>query len=455
MDQKPITIIVSDLHLGGGKTDLGDDHVYQEAQFCDFLANEIPESKKGKVELFINGDFLEFAQVSPEVYTLGSAKYWCSENESLRKIETIINGHRDIFKALNDFTKRGNDLTVAAGNHDVDLWWNAVQKRLRREVNKIEFALGKTWFFRYNNRLMIGHGHMFDSANKFKNWKKPILQLPNGIQRLEMCPGTLFMVKFLNQMENKYPFIDNVKPISALARILYREDPYRFKMALWLLMRLAGEHPVSFLGFDETTSNSFQNIGEQILSEIQLNKSFAKKINGLYKDIESQGINLDVVPENLSTTEDIFEFLLELFVKVDSQRWMPVFDMSIPVALGTDSSGETLSILQAGIANEKETLKQECIGFLSTFGAEVIVCGHTHQPDEWRNVNGKGGGGYFNPGSWTRYVDIGKMPNLTLEDLKREEDFPYELNYIRVEASIDGHLHASKICYKSEDAKWS
>jgi len=38
-----------------------------------------------------------------------------------------------------------------------------------------------------------------------------------------MCPGTLFMVKFVNWLEQEYPFADHLKPVTALSRI--REPP--------------------------------------------------------------------------------------------------------------------------------------------------------------------------------------------------------------------------------------
>ena len=92
MKEKQITIILSDLHLGGGKSDAGDDHVYQDSEFIRFLDDDIFGRNKGNIELFINGDFLEFAQVRPDIYKLGSSIYWCSEEESIEKLNYIING---------------------------------------------------------------------------------------------------------------------------------------------------------------------------------------------------------------------------------------------------------------------------------------------------------------------------------------------------------------------------
>src|ERR1043166_5614763 len=101
MEDKTVTLIISDLHVGGGEKDKGDDHVYDKQQLRHFIdkQTESPEGKKGDVELIINGDFLEFAQVRSDVYQLGSAKYWCSEAESLLKLKAITSGHAEIFEA--------------------------------------------------------------------------------------------------------------------------------------------------------------------------------------------------------------------------------------------------------------------------------------------------------------------------------------------------------------------
>jgi len=147
----------------GGADDPGDDHVYHNQQFSKFIEG-IPEAKDGKVELFINGDFLEFAQVRPDVYTLGSSKYWCSEAESLEKLAAITKGHEDVFDALKRFQADGNRVTLAAGNHDVDLYWPRVQDELRKVGGPIAFATGSANYFRYDNRLMIGHGHMIEAG---------------------------------------------------------------------------------------------------------------------------------------------------------------------------------------------------------------------------------------------------------------------------------------------------
>jgi hypothetical protein len=76
--------------------------------------------------------------------------------------------------------------------------------------------------------------------------------------------------------------------------------------------------------------------------------------------------------------------------------------------------------------------------------ARVLVLGHTHQPDD---ATFDGGVRYYNPGSWTRYIEYDQNHPLTLKDLEREADFPYELNYVRVSRGTDG-LDSRMDCFE-------
>jgi hypothetical protein len=151
------------------------------------------------------------------------------------------------------------------------------------------------------------------------------------------------------------------------------------------------------------------------------------------------------VREALGDEDSLFDFLMEMMPRVPPAEWMPVFEGVGPITLGVgDHDGVTLRVAQAGTMSDKEALNQEARRRLEGAGGpEVIVMGHTHQPDELR----AGGGVYFNPGSWTRYAELSKMQSLTLDDLRRESDYPYQLNYVRVERPASGRLLAEMKTY--------
>src|SRR5262249_32873856 len=156
-------------------------------------------------------------------------------------LNVILAGHRDIFLAIRDFQGPGRVVTIAPGNHDVDLYWPRVQQRLRDVAGDVRFETGREIHRRHSGRVAIGHGHVHDPANRFKNWAVPFVDAADG-RRLEMCPGTLFMVKFLNGLEPDYPFADNVKPISQFARLLLRQRVWEWAPVAWSILRFAGRH---------------------------------------------------------------------------------------------------------------------------------------------------------------------------------------------------------------------
>lgn len=446
MNEKPVTIIVSDVHLGGGPSDRGDDHVYDKGQFRDLIVDigNTPEGRNGDVEFIINGDFLEFAQVNPGAYQLGSSKWWCSEDESLQKLEPILTGHADIFEAIKSFQMKGNLCTIAAGNHDVDLYWSKVRRRLQEEAGPVAFEHCHTWYQRYNGRLRISHGHMFDPANKFQSWEHPVSYGPDGKRRLEMCPGTLFMVKFVNWLEKDYPFADNIKPVTALGRILLKEDRVGLLSVGLLFLKFEVQHPLRSLERNQKGANRLPTI---LKDNLQYNDRFANDITGLYQRIRDPKASVEGVRQALSSNDALLEFLFDVLPKISPEEWLPIFDIPIPVSLGVGDRGTALGILHKKSRHDKDTLNKVATKELERDSStQVIVMGHTHQPD-FLNIEGRC---YFNPGSWTKYVDLEKDPgaldHLTLEDFKSEKDFPYQLNYVRVECGGDHAIKAEMIC---------
>jgi len=446
MNQKPLTLIVSDLHMGDGGT--GDDFVDHDNQFSNFVDAQAKteHGKNGGIELVINGDFLEFVQVRPEVYKLNSQDYWCSETESLSKLESIIQGHPQAFRALADFQKSGNVVTIFAGNHDVDLYWEKVRDRLKEVAGNLNIELGRDTYTRYDERLHISHGHLFptvDTVNGFAHWSNPVLRLPddNEPPRLEMCAGTLFVVRLVNPLEAKYPFADNLHPETELLRILWREDRWGLLTVGWLGGRFLQQH----FGAALSTKAVKSDIGAQILDAIRLDPFFRKKIAGLCDELLGMpGMTADEVLQRYKSAEDVEQLLAALLAADGTMaKWIDVFDLAKPAtsAIGA-TRGETLNIIETGRIDVRAACATIARGKWKA-GAEIVVLGHTHIPEQLDEDGRK----YYNPGSWTRYVD--DPSSLKLDDLANELAYPYRLNYIRVE-EIGGRLQSDFICIEKQ-----
>ena len=444
-----ITVIISDLHLGGGAADPGDDHVYQNKPLERFLAElgGCEEGKKGQIELVINGDLFELAQVQPELYKGEHFFTWSSEAESVARLKVILNGHAGIFAAMKRFQASGNRVTMAAGNHDVDLYWPEVQKCIRDAAGPVQFELGKIWYMRYGGRLHIAHGHMEDPANSFENWENPILSPEHAERRLEMCPGTVFMLKFVNVLEKDYPFVDNIKPVTALARLLLRENKKGFAAVAWLLTKFMVAHPGAALGAKPTDPSmyykDFKRLVEVSNEARQTTLQAAQKAYGKPQ-------SKDDVARLLSTEERFRDFLMDL-LRAGGLSELSKLEPPGRSTLSTHGGASTLQIVHAGVLDEKEDLATIARKrSLAERSCEVIVMGHTHQPDS-REFDG--GRRYYNPGSWTRYIDVSKQAKLTLDMLKDESRFPYQLNYIRVQPAAGGRLASEKKTFAEDRGK--
>jgi UDP-2,3-diacylglucosamine pyrophosphatase LpxH len=448
MDQKPVTLIVSDLHIGDRKP--GDDFVNDKNQFAKFVCQQLatPEGRAGEIELIINGDFLEFVQVCPEAYRSEMLDFWCSEEESVAKLECILQGHPEVFDALAEFQRPGNLVTLHAGNHDIDIYWDKVQNNIRRKAGPVSFELGSCWYKRYGGRLHISHGHLFpsiDPANVFQNWRDPRLRQASDAlpPRLEMCPGTLFMVRFVNRLEQLcYKFADNLHPPIALAGVLWREDKWGFKAVAWLLSRFARNHPMTILSNETETD---VDIGPRLVRAILVDGFLREKIAGIYREVLQQpAVTAADVAARLVSEDAVAEFIEQLMrCEGPWERWVDVFDLARPSTLSTDdATGKTLAIGKAGfIKVEAECEKIARATWLA--GAQIVVLGHTHLPQK---VEGKDGNRYYNPGSWTRYVKADRQRQLRLADLRQEDRFPYELNCIRIEDTSSAWLRTDFLC---------
>jgi hypothetical protein len=133
--------------------------------------------------------------------------------------------------------------------------------------------------------------------------------------------------------------------------------------------------------------------------------------------------------------------MFALLGRIDGPAWQALFELQDSgVVLGDDRI--TLSaIYRAGNIDGKEELRKAASKRARLKRASVVVMGHTHQTDEVK----EDGFVYFNPGCWTRYLELEEGRRVTLDELKDEMKYPYALNVVRVEP-LGGELRASMVC---------
>jgi UDP-2,3-diacylglucosamine pyrophosphatase LpxH len=214
---KKIKIVVSDLHLGKGRLlPNGGVNALEEFYFGEKLVEFIHYYTSGvfreyEVELIINGDFLNFLQVDYRGHFLTVL----TESVCLEILQSIVAGHRNVFKALTEFAaKPGNSITYIVGNHDQAMLWPACRDYLNKAAGASIRYKNIVYYF---DGVHIEHGHMHEAANRLdprkfflkKDLAEPILNLPFGSH---------FFIELVLKIKHTYPFVDKIRPFSKMMR---------------------------------------------------------------------------------------------------------------------------------------------------------------------------------------------------------------------------------------------
>ncbi|MGH8601943.1 MAG: hypothetical protein ACREXR_03940, partial [Gammaproteobacteria bacterium] len=194
----------------------------------------------------VNGDFLDFVQADPwdntagdlEAQSIDRVPLCHRESDSLEKLSRILTRHNTIFMALGHLLDREDRrLTILPGNHDADFFWPGVRKEFTKALTggnlertrRLLFLLERVYRPPAAPYVWIEHGHQYDPLNSFfitgrpgagndeEYWSEsrpPIMDDERGVPRLIECIGTRFLIRFINRLDENYPFVDNIKPFS-------------------------------------------------------------------------------------------------------------------------------------------------------------------------------------------------------------------------------------------------
>lgn len=233
---RQIKLIISDLHLGRGRTLEGGmlnslEEFYYDEQFSEFLnyytTGDYAESD---VELIINGDFLNFLQVDYKGHHLTVV----TESIAAFQMTSVIEGHPVFFDALKKFAADPkHKITYVIGNHDQGMLWPACQRLLNQAVNVPLKYRSIVYFF---DGVHVEHGHMHEAANRIdprkfflkKNLPEPILNLPFGSH---------FFVDFVLKIKKDRPYVDKVRPFHAFVQWGLMHDTFYTLKTIFILLR--------------------------------------------------------------------------------------------------------------------------------------------------------------------------------------------------------------------------
>ena len=391
-------LVVSDLHLGSTTTPISR---LVEKKLTTFIESLIHKSLK--IELVINGDFIDFLTVK------NAAGAWMpfrhEIDDIIVAIKSVMASNIEIFAALNTFLAHGNQLTILLGNHDLELSLPAVRHYLKKTV----FGGNRGIDLIYDGEAyvvgdaLIEHGNRYDKFNVV-NFDS-LRQLRSNLSRrgevnpnvVVAPPGSYLVTEIINKIKVNHPFVDLIKPEStAVIPFLLAIAPEYKRDIISVLKRgyeanlneYKGGMPV-YVGNLASRNTAVPNMKDalrEVLTD-ELYEETCRMFPGIFEQTFIIG--------ETSSSISIFEKALGYAGLITGNNNLHFLKLCI-ASLSTDDSFSLEQEGHKGTADAATTLIKQ--------GFKYVIFGHTHLKKDMKILDGR----YFNCGSWHPYLNIKK-----------------------------------------------
>ncbi|MDD5309136.1 MAG: metallophosphoesterase [Deltaproteobacteria bacterium] len=254
----PELVVISDLHLGEGRT--GDaaryspmEDFFEDAALARLLASLRTQhaGDPSRLVLVLNGDVFDFLTVTsvPDDEDCRARGFEVSPPErrfgldptpakSVFKLDVIAAGHEEAFVALASFVAAGHRIEILRGNHDLELHFEDVQRRLREHLAGFEggpaakdaerLVRFHEWFYLEPGRVYVEHGNEYEPSNSIRYPLRPLVPSrgkPAGAPPLLDYPlGSYFVRYFYNRVHRIDPYMPRVISFEQYTEFLRRYD---------------------------------------------------------------------------------------------------------------------------------------------------------------------------------------------------------------------------------------
>jgi UDP-2,3-diacylglucosamine pyrophosphatase LpxH len=430
-------IVVSDLHLSAGREQEGNllEDFSSDQEFAALLDEIAAESDRdgAEVELIFNGDVFEMLQVphvdhfDPSMAYPSEQYHSSSEEDSIRKVNIIIAGHQAFFAALGRFLRMGPPRRYASfvkGNHDLNLYWQGVQDRIRQEVAATG---GRESLLTFEERcisregIYVEHGNQHaEAVDRVKNMEEP--RDPEEPDQLAIPFGSWFTMDVFNKVERDKYWIDGIKPITAL---VWYALAYDFAFAAKAIATLTRALPgILWEGFFAVEEPSGLVVAEELEDPAR-----AVELASRYETDETFRAHFNAeLADMLSPAPQAFDIELPSAAAV-----------SDPVAMGDQVR-----------ARVNSSLFVEASRRAAEEGVKLVTFGHTHDAGVEPLPHG---GAYINSGTWTWRADLSGEGRRTWRNLfEHPEWFTDErlLSYVRIDYDEEGQPDGKLLDYRPQ-----
>ncbi|MCU0686039.1 MAG: metallophosphoesterase [Polyangiaceae bacterium] len=408
--------VVSDLHLAPRDALSIFSSKAQLAAWVRSLA-----ALEGRVGLVLNGDIVDFLadQGALPFDPVGAGD----------KLREVIENNAEVFGALGDFLDgEGRTLVLLLGNHDVELalpeanaiLLDALSRGRAERRGRIRVSWGGTGYLCAvgGRRVYCAHGNDADLWNRvnYERVRRTATAQKRGrpVGRWVPNAGSRLVVDLLNEVKVEFPFVDLLKPEGkSLVSILLALKPSLLGKVtkLWpIFAKLVGGalKPNEKLGAGGAEARRAGGARQVLLAQAAgldvvpgpwvpggLEADPTAKVNALLEGAERHW-NMGLLPQDLAAGGHLGVF---------GVGWRTVVRRDVASELRdtllTWAKGDRTFLLEPPPADDPTFLVyDEEVGS----SIDVVVTGHTHLERARRRQ--RGGGVYFNSGTWADLLKL-------------------------------------------------
>jgi hypothetical protein len=230
-DAARLTVVISDLHMGVGRTATGAWQPTEDFRWADEFARfleAIGRVGNDAVDLVLDGDTFELTGSRPSECRGGSDDAGCSAAEVRARLDTVVKAHDAEMSALGRFARAGSNRVVfVPGDEDAGLLFPDVAARVVNALGtprgRAEVATAGYWVSS-DGQVYADHGHQVGfSAHRFDRWPTPYVER-GGVRRLERPWGERLARGLFDRYEAQAPIVDNVAVLGTGLRYMVSAD---------------------------------------------------------------------------------------------------------------------------------------------------------------------------------------------------------------------------------------
>lgn len=438
-------VIVSDLHLGAGRSETSARYFHLENFFFDqefllftrFLTRKARGSER-PLKLIINGDFMDLLRIDRiddlhrEKFRLKTAKrktsrldYESVVEELEAKVSVILRGHPVFFQALGEFLMSGQYVLIMPGNHDHEIQLETLRAGIRRAIaahidtddevlSRLEF---RSWFYHEPGLLWVEHGNQYDAYNSFRYPLKRELPEPECTcyeDEIDMPFGSYFQ-RYLYNRFGKVTFIVPGRQSNAqyFLWLLVNRPSIIFKSAFGygpLFFKMARRCLQGHEAWEREAERRHREDMDRLARESGLGEKLAR-----IEALKTVGGRAALIVERIfkRTVIGIAAFLggLSLFLWIWFMAYSAIWSQVLPgwtrpflfvfmnlFLLLAVFGGVTLALYRTMKKPAPTPYRTAAAAIARLTGVKIVTFGHSHREDSWR-VPGTDAW-YFNTGTW-------------------------------------------------------